>query len=307
MRDPDIHSSGSEKKPGTERKVVLAILFFLILLEVVVRLGEGSLSKDIAHFAELPAAASRMAAVESEPTLLIVGNSLAREGIDAELVREKHPNVEFFYPDGSSVSEWEWGLKRYFFEKGAFPDRIWVVTGRSHLIDASVAPEKLGAYLVGKSDFWEAFAKMQGHEEKLRFVIGKASHLFANRNRIRPLIGYRFFPGFEKAWPKLAVAGLENQYRETSNGTLVPKSLGSLARLLDISKEVGSEVTVVAIPMLNSYEIPDAIQGLLKEREIRMIDLSHLEGIDATFFPDDYHLSPEGAVLATRALLRGDR
>ena len=148
MKDSDQEAN----RKGKEKWVVLVLLCLLLVLEIAARLSGSSLSKDLAHLETLPAAASRIAACEDEPTLLIVGNSLARNGIDSELVRKNFPHVEYFYPDGSSVSEWSWALNRYFLEEGAVPDQIWVVTGRGHLVDSSVVPERLGAYWVENSD-----------------------------------------------------------------------------------------------------------------------------------------------------------
>ncbi|MDF1852684.1 MAG: hypothetical protein P1U85_17740 [Verrucomicrobiales bacterium] len=286
-----------------EGKVVLFLLLALLLLEIGARSFEERLSADLAHFSELPQAADRLREGSRDGSVLVIGNSLAREGIDTERMREAFGNVEFFHPDGSSVVEWSWGLRRYFLSQGSIPDRILVITARSHLVDHVVAPEKLGAYLVGDENIGSALESLDNHEATARFLLGRVSHLFANRSRVRPLIGYRFLPGFEEAWPLLASAGMEAQLAIEGEEALVSRSLVALPRLVAFAKKSGSELIVVKIPMVADYDLPDDVVEILESNEIRLIDLSDLDGISESSFRDGYHLNREGASITTKALL----
>lgn len=64
----------------TEWKVLASLVAILLVLEVGMRAFETRLSKDIAHLRGLPEAAERLKAGDGYK-ILIVGNSLARHGI----------------------------------------------------------------------------------------------------------------------------------------------------------------------------------------------------------------------------------
>lgn len=295
---PGIDREIGEK--GEEWKVLMALGLLILCLEMGARAFGSSLSKDLRHLESLPAAAERLRE-SGRDGLLIVGNSLAREGIDGTTVGQDYPLVERFHPDSSAIVEWRWGLGRYFLQEGAVPAEIWLVTGRSHLAGSLVTPEKLGAYFVGHSQIAEALRSLPGTEERLRFVAGYGFRLMGIRERVRPLVGYRFFPGFEAAWPELVKGRAPDPQEEKGKA---PQNLESLERFLAISRQRDIVVTVILVPLPERYGLPHQVEQLLDEAGVRVIDLTQVPGLSRTHFPDGYHLNSEGARLTTEELLK---
>ena len=290
-----------ERPDRVEWKVICSLILVIGLLEVGMRGFGDNLSKDLKHFGELPSAAKRLSEVEPDQRLLIVGNSLARAGLDAGLVRQEYPGAEFFHPDSSSITEWAWGTGRYFWDAGAPPGKLWIVTARPHLLDSIVNPEKLGVYFVGRGDLLEAMSSREGHDSAIRLLLGHFSALLANRDRVRPILGYKFFPGFESAWPQLVVPAMVGGGNKPENGL---GTANSLRRLIERARKSGTKVTVIAIPMPDDYEIPTVVNDLLNEFQVPLIDLSSLEGLGKHSFPDGYHLDSDGARKTTVELLQ---
>ncbi|QTN31999.1 hypothetical protein HZ994_06540 [Akkermansiaceae bacterium] len=285
-----------------EWKVLFVLAISLLLMEGLVRCFAGSLSIDLRNTIATPQTSERIArAPGNVRTILVVGNSLARRGVDTALLGGgEHPaEVEVFAPDGSSVAQWDWGVKRYFANAGAHPDMILVMTGRTHLLDIPASPETLGAYFVGAQDLGAALRSMPDGESSLRLLLGAGSHLLANRDRVRTRIGYSFMPGFETAWPELTAGKEPGQPdgREQAVGT------ESLRRLVSTARSMGSDLRVFSVPLPEPYRLPQPVLGFLSETGTPYADLSVVPGITPEHFPDGYHLDEDGAKIFTRAIL----
>lgn len=294
----------------TEWKVLLVLALSLLLAEALVRSFAGSLSLDLRNTLESPKTARDIArAPDGTRTVLVVGNSLARHGADlASLGRNtgwpeagegSDLDAKLFAPDGSSVVHWDWGLRRYFANTGSYPDVILLLTGRVHLLDVPTSPEPLGAYFVGLPDLGAALKTTRGSEESMRLLLGVASHLLANRDRVRTRIGYSHLPGFEVAWPTLTTA-------QDAEPDGVPGGNGSteaLERLIATAQEMGADLHVFSVPMPEPYQVPDAVLRVLAETDTPFHDLSVVSGITPENFPDGYHLDEAGSVLFTEAIL----
>jgi hypothetical protein len=295
-----------------EWKVLLVLALSFLLMEGLVRCFAGSLSEDLRNTLATPKTAARIArATDEVRTVLVVGNSLARRGVDLELLNQETGwpkdgkkfgvEAEQFTPDATSAVQWDWGIKRYFANTGSHPDVILIITGRAHLLDFPASPETLGAYFVGAPDLGVALKSMDSSEEALKLLLGRTSHVLANRDRVRTRIGYSYLPGFEIAWPKLtavndASAEAPDRQPQTANTE-------SLKRLIATATEMGSDLHVFSVPMPKPYQLPENVIRLLENSKIPFHNLSSLPGIDTDHFPDNYHLDKSGARTFTRALL----
>ena len=293
----------------TETRVVLTVIVLLLVTEVLCRLFETRLSADVRHLRELPDVARRLAAAPDEAEkILIVGNSLAREGIDLPLLEEKlngqdsrgTVTVAGFFPDGTSVSEWLWGYRRYFSAEQAIPDRVVIVTGRTHLQGGAINPERLGAFHIGDDDLVDALASME-LEKRPRVLLARYSGLFTNRDRLRPLVGYRMLPGYESAMAKIVT--IENQEALAAvDENARPAKPVEFERLLTTMSEQGVDTAVITVPLPEDYVLEESLVKLIEEKGARFFDLSALPGRNADDFPDGYHLGKRGQKLLTERL-----
>jgi len=291
----------------TEWKVLVSLVAILLVMEGGVRAFETRLSKDLAHLRELPAAAQRLKESKAYK-ILIVGNSLARYGIDRKLLARELENkgygkvlVEAFYPDATGIAEWSFGLRRYFLNLGAIPDRIILVTGKTHLLDTPVVPERLGAFYVDRSDVKEAILLDLGSvESTTRFFLAQVSGLFANRARIRPFVFYNYLPAYTQTiqeindWRKMMAAASERKTKQQTT---------NLSRLLQVAQSNGIAVSVVVIPMFETYDLPQVVIHEIGVQGAPIWDLSKIEGIGGDNFFDGYHLDAEGARRLTSEMI----
>ena len=303
---------------GNEWKVIASLLLAVIGLEMAARRWQGNVSKDVASLLALPDEL-RQWREEDKFKVLIVGNSLARRGVDRQVfehagkklagrwkargAKDRGISCLYFCPDSSSVTEWAWGLGRYFSQSEDFPDLIVVVTARGHLVDGPVSPGRLGAYLLGENNFKEALKIRPDFESKLRLILGRYSRLYAIRDRVRPNFGYRFLPGFAEAWPAVAADRRAIGADEGKSESNAAVGISSLKRLIDESKRMGAPVYFVTVPLPEPYVLRAEVVELLEARNQTLLDLSDVEGISAKDFPDGYHLDELGARVFTAALI----
>ncbi len=314
----EVHT-GADKPKRNEWKVVLILVMSLLLLEGLVRNFAGSLSLDLLNIIATPRTSARItAAPEEVRTVLVVGNSLSRSGVDLKQLSEgggwaqdgkkTRTEAELFAPDGSSVVQWNWGVKRYFANRDAHPDVILLFTGRMHLLDLPVTPETLGAYFVGPRDLPAAARSMRDGDDSLSLLLGATSHLLANKDRVRTRIGYSYLPGFEAAWPVLTSGGgAAATQTEPSQGDGGDASdagtVEALKGFIATARQMGSELHVISVPMPEGYQVAAPVRRLLEKEGIPLHDLSVVPGITPDLFPDHYHLGEAGAKLFTGAIL----
>lgn len=290
----------------TEWKVLVSLIVLLLCMEVGVRSFETELSKDLAHLRGLPAAAELLKEGDTYK-ILIVGNSLARYAIDQEMLADGLENkgygkvqVEAFHPDGTGITEWNYGLRRYFLNIGAIPDRIVVVTGEAHLLDKVSVPERLGAFYVDRQQVKEAiFTDLASVENTARFFLARLSSLIANRTRIQPFVFYNYLPAYTQTIQVI------NDQRKTLDGEggVDEKRMTNLSRLLQAGQSNEVTVSIVAVPMPEAYELPQAVTEEIVKCEAVLWDLSETGEIDNKNFFDGYHLDVDGAGKVTQALI----
>lgn len=295
-----------------ETKVVIAVIVALFGGEALVRVFESSLSADVrqmlAHERIRPQIAEAQA--KGRFCVLVLGNSLARAAVDRttleEGLREKgypDPLVIYLTPDASGINEWTAAYRKQFpiGEVGGRPDLVILLTGPSHLLDHPVrSPEKLAAFHASARDRPEILSSwLTTTSERSRFLLASVSRLFANRERIRPLLFYRVVPGYETTAQRLNRPDDEHPRGAGEEGATVIR-LTTLFDSLDLPAE---RVLVAAVPMPESYEVPGPVGNLASKRGIRVYQESALELWPMDAFPDGYHLGKIGAKIFTKRLL----
>lgn len=284
----------------TELKVVGAVLFVLLCIEVVMRRAESKLSIDIAHIRSGNEVAERVGS--SPRSLLLLGNSLTREGIAIERLAAnagKDLSIGSYYPDGSSVNEWAYAFRRYFSEPGKVPDFLIIGAGRSHLLDSERPPDSFGAYYCSRRDIPRYFKRhVKNPDQAAGFFLARYSAAYTNRNRIQPRLFTAFIPHYQEVLPILKAK--PKAVGEQSERQLEHRNL---SELLEAAKAAGTRVAVVAIPMPEAYPLSDATVRAIVDGGAILIDARELAGIEPKDFPDDYHLGPAGAKLLTQHLI----
>lgn len=293
-----------------EFKVILCLSGLLLLLEFGARQFETSLSKDVEHMRELPGQAELLKAASGDAfKVLVLGNSLARCGIDLEVLQkglqakyQKPIVIARMYPDGSRIEEWSYGYRRYFGETGSRPDAILVTTGLLHLTDRLQNINGMGAYFVSSKDCWEFCRnRLTGVEDISRFLGARYSALWAHRDRVEPLVFYRAVPGYtETAQVINSSVSIDRQSIKKQ-----PQNVTSAVfqRFADELQAGGTSLIIATVPMPEAYQLPEKIHQAIQNNGAKLIDLGANLKMSPERFPDDYHLDAEGAAIFTQQII----
>jgi len=296
----------------SETKVVLSLLLALAGLEAAARVAAPRISADVRQIRAFSALPHQIKAVRAQggSCFLVLGNSLAKAALHRESLKDglrlkgwPDPEVVYLTPDASEVNDWTAAYRKHFPPTSkVHPDFLIVVTGPGHLLDQPVSsPEKLGAWHAAHTDFPEILHSwLPETGEKCRFLLGAGSHLFANRERLRPLVFYQWIPGYEQTAQRL-------NRRETGAAKPAPgeasRSTVRFQQLLDSIPLPPERVVVVAAPLPVAYLVPETIRTQVSAHGITLLDQGSRAPLPPDAFPDGYHLGADHAPGFSRLLL----
>jgi len=295
-----------------EAKVVLFLVVGLCLFEIASRMFETRISADVRQMSsqsEIPEKIGN-ARKEGRESVLILGNSLARAGLLESGIRERfvelgrpEPLVVYMTPDGSDVSDWTAAYRRSFPREAESntPDYVLVGTGQTHLEDRPVvSPEKLAAYHAGLDDYGIILRHwLKTNGERFRFVVAATSRLFANRERLRPILFYNFVPGYEEVARRLNEK--EKAGKDPKSGR--EASAERFGLLLESIALPPERVMVVAIPLPWTYKLNSSIHEEALARGVRLFEDEVDQQWPPESFPDGYHLAADHGGAYTKAVM----
>lgn len=291
----------------TEYVVVGAVLLVLFVLEVGARMFEERLSKDVAHIRSLPLEAARLReAPDTMLKVLILGNSLARCGLDRSVLSRRMEmqvgrpvEIAVMHPDGSRVEEWHYGYRRYFDQARAKPDLVLLCTGRLHLVDGLDDLDSVAA-------FYTSWHDLPGfmHRENLgagaicQATVARLSVLFAHRRRVQPLVFYNFMPRYE---PTVNLLGRTRVRPGQSDVQGQMMSCENFASLADTVHDSGSHLVMLQVPLPEGYELPPAVVEMALKKDVPWVKADLL--MPRERYHDGYHMDAAGAAKWTNWLL----
>ncbi len=296
--------------PG-EGRVVLLILLCLLLVETAFRSGDLALSKDVAHLKTLPALAAQIKTTgeAGQGSILVLGNSLARCAVDFEIVRTNRgdpsaPIPLLIAPDGSNIANWHYAFRRYILHPRAHPSVVWILTGKTHLNDATIEdPERMGRYFVDSQDRPNFLAnELPDTGTRARFLLSTFSTAFANRTRIQPLLFYNCVPGYEGTAREISQTLPVGSEAPNLSQTTRP-TFRHLNLLLDSIQEAGCEAIIISVPLPVSYSLPTEVLAVAQNHQVKVIEMGSDPPLPAFAFSDGYHLTPAAAKEVTLRIL----
>lgn len=298
-----------------EARVALCLLLMLAGLELATRLFEQRLSKDVQHIRSLPAVAAKLqAAPDSSLRVLILGNSLSRDGLNQTVLRDglqkltgRQVELAAMYPDGSSVSQWFYGYRRYFSQAGAKPDLVFIGTARQHLLDARSEADRLAAFYTSYADMPLLLKQQHGDVEAIsKALLARVSMLFAHRGRVQPLVFYNLVPGYTETTQNLSVHRSEAPGQSAESTVLaapVNEPCWHFQELIKTIQADGATPIVVTIPMIKPYQLPASLVESAGAAGVRVESLGSTLEWSADRFPDGYHLAPAAGEEFTRMVV----
>lgn len=283
-------------------RTLLFVLAVLVVVEVGVRQFETRLSVDIQHVHAVGDIISDLvseAEKADERSLLFLGNSLTRRGVDlavleSELAEHQVADLQLaaVYPDDTSVLDWLYLYQTEAQATGAVPDVVVLSFGFWHLEDRPVnrvQTYRLGRYFVS----WQGLSQLYRHDlttlaDRANVLLAKFSAAFANRQRIAERL-LSFLPHYQES------ARIINDIANAAqSGADEPaeKSYARLTRLIAAVEGSGAELVLVAMPTRDGYDLDPRIAEIAASNGSVLVDARDVPGLNSVHFEDNLHLDP---------------
>lgn len=295
----------------TETRVALCLVLFLLALEGFFRASGARLSADVVKIERIGQVAARLSR-EAAPRALLLGNSILGAGVDTARLQAgmnadqgaRGWTVEAVTPDSSHATVWDYLMSRYFAGPDLMPEELVLLTGRMHLVDAPANLSHLAAYYVANRDLGRFFEEdTHSLEQRLEFVLSRWYAPMRFRQRVSPRVFDVLLPNYQENWYILNQASLNTPLAVRKDGGDEPATTRHLEHLLKQAREKGTRVTVVMAPMPKAYTLHPAVQRMLDQAGVRVVDVNPVPGLGEAHFADADHLNEAGKELFTEALI----
>jgi hypothetical protein len=300
-------SSTSSFERGLTGEILKTLLVLLALpAELVLRAGINELSRNSSIIGAHPERAQRIAAEQSRPSILILGNSMSGHAIDAQLLAEELRRrgadvlVEHQPADSTAMRDWYLELKNMFVAAGAVPDWLILPVGDAReLTRINPRTEDLAHFFLANDDIASLFELdgMHRFEDRAAVHLARLSTLYCYRGRIQKRLLDAFVPGYAELRQVMNTSGPP---ADESDGRL---STAWADLMRDLTQQHDIRPIVVALPTQH------LANGLLpSERELAERAGWHIlePGTNAVWtsddVPDGLHLSEPARERFTRLL-----
>jgi hypothetical protein len=288
----------------SDRTRVIHLLLTLAVALVVLEIGTTWWSHSLSNFGRrmdseyADALRLRPSAEHGRKSVLIVGNSTLRRGIDVhDLKQDVTPaiNVHVFSLDQTTYEDWYLGLE-HLFRKGARPDFVVLLLPPGQMSLIVPPTDDAAHYFVGLDEMMEV--KQKDHLTLTAWsnvFFAHFSSFFARRNSFRLGLRRKMFPGFET---------LASRY-------MTRKIRPDLERLPQRFQELNNLCAKYGVHLL--YAIPPTNQEDDTFGSMPALQAAGAAGVPAAFpvpnsqlnddmYADGYHLNEAGSRIFTRAM-----
>lgn len=282
-------------------RVIGLVLLVLVGAEFAFRAVVPRLSVNSRTLALHAERAERIAAADTT-TVLILGNSVSGDGIDAELLQAElsaggaSAHVEHQPADSSAMVDWYYQLTNQFVAAGATPDVVVLPVGNPFPL-TRVNPQTedlLFSFLqLGDLPEYIELAEVRGFDAQAGVWAGKLSSLYAFRGRLQKRVLSELSDGFP------ALRGAMLDAHAPGEPVVTDVWADAFAELADAND---IDVVIVGMPTAPlGGRVPDSAREVAARHGWILIDTPTFE-VSATEIPDGLHLEPEAAARFTRHL-----
>jgi hypothetical protein len=288
----------------SEARVLATVAVVLASAEATLRVGGQRLSADVQHIRSIPVRAERLAKADGL-RILFLGNSLTREGIRLEFVQEQlgcRPPValERVFPDDTTILDWYYVFRNDFGGRMA-PNVLVLSYAKGQLTDATgIHAERIAGSFGGWSNAREMLGlDLDGFGDRIDYVLASTLRVFSERERVRDRVLATATPDYRSTAQRLNES---ERVTKPSEASRPPETFSRLRRLLQLCRDRGVHVVVVAMPVAAGYGIDPRLYEVLREGRADFLDMRQTAGLTGTDYADGYHLAPRGAETYSAAL-----
>lgn len=286
-----------------EGRVFVALLAILLVVEMGIRVFETHLSGNISHIFSIPQIARQIDHFDQGPAIVFMGNSLTNNAIDSTLVDEllqdqliNPTQTSKVTPDGTALSDWYCIYQNQLMPLKHPPSHIVIGFAWAQLSDQyPINPTRLGGFFCKTADVSSlSDTGLTRHQQFLRFIAGAASHVYVNREAIRNRILDALIPDYQLITQQLNQTDAARDADPSATDNDKKYSYQLLETLLQSINKAGSQVILMAMPVVNSYELDQQLVTISERLQVPLLDVRHVDGLTDTMFEDTIHLNPSG-------------
>jgi hypothetical protein len=290
---------------------MLVLLLVCAGLEIVTRTVLFPRSRDFVRFAGYPERAAKLVRQDGL-RIAFIGNSATQRGFNPTQFVAELPNpqrcpvhVDLFVADGSQLNTWHYLVKQAFWRQDLNPDWFVVTFFGTSLEDGDpIEIGRLAQFFTQPDDWPEVCATdLTTLSDRADFLLSTTWATFAARDRIRKRVLAAVVPEYKDFAEALHAA----QHRHPKPPSTPPaRTCKALERFLAAAQQHGNRVCFVAFPTRDCgehtrYPINPEVERRITGAGMVLLDLRRVPGLRAEDYEDDYHLTPAGAALYTRA------
>jgi len=293
-----------------ERYVILLVLVIMMLIELSIRFTQDRLSGDIRHINLIEEISENVVRTDGT-SILFLGNSLIGDGINAEIVKTELGKMNDFsvivgkiVPDGTNLLEWYYIIKNKILPKRVNPDVLVIGYAWNQLADNhAIFPMRLGAHFCEFSDLSELFDfGLTDVNGQSKFLISKLSTIYSNSETIRNRALGFVIPNYRESTQR--INELQKKIIKKSSNQELKASYIRLQNFLNILNKNNTRTIIVAMPILEAYEIDPKMRNMIVEYGMQFFDCRQVPDITKDKYVDSMHLDKEGCEIFSRYLAK---
>lgn len=288
--------------------LVLALLG-AAALDVGVRVFETRLSGDIANTKRFPEEVAELAR-SSGKRVAVLGNSLIGDGFASDVFMgnwlARNPGTGKaikLVPDGSGIWDWHCVVHYQLLDEEAAPNLVIIGYGWDQLSDQNALSLTRAFNSLCPAGAMRDFSALSGRvgiNDWLEMGAVKTSKLYAHREPIRHRVLQHLVPEYRRMTRQVNARAGEGAQGEAA--VSARRSYAALQRILESLSSNGTQVVLVAMPVLNPYEIDRDMCNLLEGTKHHFLDMRYAVPSSKELYRDGIHLNEAGAQLFSETL-----
>ena len=263
-------------------------------MELTLTFYEDELSKDLAHINSFESISS------NNNNILVIGNSLTREGIDGQLIKHSiddriisNKEIGYIYPDDTSIIEWYYILTSYHAQSRIYPINIFVIFAKDQLVSAKMQFEeiqRISRYVEFQDLFNIIINERLSLSQSIDLYLSKVFRFYSNKERINKRI-LDIMPNYRTTFRKLNQKLKPKEIKKEDE-----KNYYHLNRLISLIDSLKIQTKFIAIPIFKSYNIDPKLKRIINNSKYcELVNFQNIKKFTENDFLDGYHLNQNGA------------
>lgn len=293
-----------------EYRLVVLLVLLVVFLEFTLRHFEDTLSGNINHIFNIPHLVTQFDDRKADYGLIFMGNSLSNNALDIPYVEQAinsahsgQTKVLKITPDATSISDWYCLYHNTLEPMKNPPDTLVIGFAWAQLADQHpVEARRLGGFFCGLNNIPDlSDTELHQHQKWLEFLAGKISHVYVNRERIRNRILSTVIPHYKEVTQSL---NQTEEARDSSGPETKQWYSYHLLKKLDLQlKRHGTRLVLMAMPVINPYQVDQRLIETANNLDISILDLRNAPGISRDLYKDPIHLNEAGRKIFSKLLI----